>query len=146
MKFLLSIMLTFMFIGCGGDTTNTTFVTPYGDDNSTSAIAPVEIVSPPYGSGRAFDPYVINQNGVYKTNKLETFYTTNLLEEDCVLSIKPIGSDVYFVEVTDEVSYDLMPYDFSHGVWSVEAEDQTYLRVAIRTYQADLVEVYASCW
>lgn len=147
-KIILAILMAVVFVGCGGDTSNTYLSdegsTPEG--NATETTAPVQLVTPPYGSGAAFDPYVVNQNGIYVTNDTETYYRTSLIQEYCLLSIKPVGKDVYYVNIVDGEDYTPIDFNFEQGVWTMYSEELSFYRILVNSYKKEYVEIYSSCW
>ena len=135
--------------GCGSGSTTNTYTQVVDDTNDTNDAndgAPYKLISPPYGNGAAYNPYVVNQNGIYLTNSNETYFNTSLVQEYCILSVKPVGKDVYDVVIVDGEDYTPVRYDFNHGIWTITSESLAYYRILISTYKEDYVEIYSTCW
>ncbi len=148
LKFLIVFSLVgvaMLFGGCGSDTTNSSStVNNYVDRNITDVVVEVPEMPQidPYGDGTYENPYVINMNGVYRTNA-ETYYVTSPFFEDCNVTVTDrqdknlfdaIIYDNYF-NVIDPVGF----YDFN-------LTDAGVYNLVLKTYVATEVSVRADCW
>jgi len=138
----LVIAILATFSACGDNSTVTTNTTIITDSNKTEETKP-EVILPdisPYGEGTLFDPFIIKENGIYKSD-IDTYYKTSPIQAGCQYRFIPTDNEVYAVYSYD-THYTYLTVDIN-STYTAEVDGSHFFNVI--SYVPTALGFYSEC-
>ena len=96
-----------------------------------------------HGRGTVESPYIVNVNGLYKTDKY-TFYKTRPLQKDCVLVVGATDAELWYARMFNMDSTEVQPVT-RDMYWTFNIRQYGMYDLTTRAYTKSKIRIYSRC-